>query len=708
MTTEALVRPDAEAPARGSPAARPRSARGVSKRVFARLDQAGIPGTADTLAPQRLVAFFGDLAPRELSDKQRERYRAMVGACGLPAAQADADLALLTPSTPLGAPLPDSAWAAGPHDPRAAAAIPVAPAPGAIRFSHIDAIAEILGPDAAGWQGHLVPDDQVDLIPEPAENVEVDAETRTFLVAAGQRMMRIDAARKLGAAGDATATKLERTARKRDRESKSARGPVRDAAGWQQHLAERGLATGRDELTVYKRQIRGTTGHDISVVAAVVALLGPAPSAIALKKEFWRYRSDKARALRLSLFFKTFTADQISDDAVSEYCGAVSEMTYGADTKDPKCYSFTTIQNDVIWLRRALRGFQRDCQLAWAPAFKVPNGRVVRKLFLTRRQVARLLWATRGRVHDPVTDDWLVHDVPVKKLLKKLSEEQRKKWKWVWDGEPYTKGEPYTPRDGHWEELKESFPGETVRIRKIDVYAKRHRKGLARAILVAVYAGLRHEAIMRLGWEPHPTRGWVDVEAGLIHRFGFETKDTSKTAHPVSLIAPPLLAHLRRWHKYRKPPPKVTLRRGRKKPPPMVEAIVLQASGHAYASAHQITAFANIVEAAGLDAHLVMHSLRHTAATWHCIMGTDCRQAARLLGMSVETMDRIYTHWHPSSGETAAAIWLDAAARRRLKAVKTVHDGRGDRPRNDHARPQQRPRRQASPRLKNLRDKRAA
>lgn len=130
MTTEALVRPDAEAPARGSPAARPRSARGVSKRVFARLDQAGIPGAADTLAPQRLVAFFGDLAPRELSDKQRERYRAMVGACGLPAAQADTDLALLTPSAPLGAPLPDLAWAAGPHDPRAAAAIPVAPAPG--------------------------------------------------------------------------------------------------------------------------------------------------------------------------------------------------------------------------------------------------------------------------------------------------------------------------------------------------------------------------------------------------------------------------------------------------------------------------------------------------------------------------------------------------------------------------------------------------
>ena len=43
--------------------------------------------------------------------------------------------------------------------------------------------------------------------------------------------------------------------------------------------------------------------------------------------------------------------------------------------------------------------------------------------------------------------------------------------------------------------------------------------GIAVAILIAVYAGLRHESILRQVWGPHPTRGWIDVEEERVNRY---------------------------------------------------------------------------------------------------------------------------------------------------------------------------------------------
>src|ERR1700749_1538544 len=75
----------------------------VSKRVIARVENAGVPGADNTLAPQRLVAAFGDLAPRTVTDNERQRYRAICAAFGLSAEQADADLEHLVPAVALGA-----------------------------------------------------------------------------------------------------------------------------------------------------------------------------------------------------------------------------------------------------------------------------------------------------------------------------------------------------------------------------------------------------------------------------------------------------------------------------------------------------------------------------------------------------------------------------------------------------------------------------
>lgn len=56
---------------------------------------------------------------------------------------------------------------------------------------------------------------------------------------------------------------------------------------------------------------------------------------------------------------------------------------------------------------------------------------------------------------------------------------------------------------------------------------------------------------------------------------------------------------------------------------------------------------------AGLEG-VTPHTLRHTAATWLMQVGTDRWEAAGFLGMSIETLARIYGHHHPDFMRTAA------------------------------------------------------
>jgi integrase len=46
------------------------------------------------------------------------------------------------------------------------------------------------------------------------------------------------------------------------------------------------------------------------------------------------------------------------------------------------------------------------------------------------------------------------------------------------------------------------------------------------------------------------------------------------------------------------------------------------------------------------------HTLRHTAATWLMQAGTDLWVAAGYLGMTVETLERVYGHHHPGHLES--------------------------------------------------------
>lgn len=166
-------------------------------------------------------------------------------------------------------------------------------------------------------------------------------------------------------------------------------------------------------------------------------------------------------------------------------------------------------------------------------------------------------------------------------------------------------------------------------------------KHLARFILIAVYTGTRHTAILRLAWLPTPTGGWVDLDKEVMHRRGVGEGETKKRRPPIR-IPRRLLVHLRRWHATDM---RLLAKKREKDPafPPITHII------HHYGQPilKERRAWRTACEAAGLGMDVVPHVGRHTAATWLMQRGTALWEAAGYLGMTVEMLEQTYGHHHP-------------------------------------------------------------
>ena len=153
---------------------------------------------------------------------------------------------------------------------------------------------------------------------------------------------------------------------------------------------------------------------------------------------------------------------------------------------------------------------------------------------------------------------------------------------------------------------------------------RRSRRHVARFILVALYTGTRASAACAAALQPTEGHGWIDLERGIFYRRPMGARETKKRRPPVPL-PDRLLAHLRRWK-----------RRGQK--------FAVEFNGEPIKDVDK--AFRRNAEAAGLE-DVTPHVLRHTAATWLMQNGADKWEAAEYLGMTEETLDRVYVHHHP-------------------------------------------------------------
>jgi integrase len=146
-----------------------------------------------------------------------------------------------------------------------------------------------------------------------------------------------------------------------------------------------------------------------------------------------------------------------------------------------------TASMDLELLRAALNHAIKENLLLSAPSITLPEKSLPRQRWLTRSEVAMLLWAA--------------------------SRDSRTK----------------NGRSGAWDRW-------------------RARQHLARFILVAAYTGSRKQDILNASFEPNSARGYIDLERGLWTRKAQDKRATKKRQTTIPLPKP-LLAHMRRWRR---------------------------------------------------------------------------------------------------------------------------------------------------------------
>jgi integrase len=160
-----------------------------------------------------------------------------------------------------------------------------------------------------------------------------------------------------------------------------------------------------------------------------------------------------------------------------------------------------------------------------------------------------------------------------------------------------------------------------------DQHGKRHpakiSRHLARFILIALYTGTRHDAILGLRWSPNTSGGWIDLSSGVLHRRASGAMESDKRRPPVPL-PPRLLPHVRRWRR-------------------LTVTHVIEYAGRPIRSQER-RAWRTACELAGLGADVTPHVLRHTCATMLLQFGVSVYDVAGVLGASEEVVRRTYGH----------------------------------------------------------------
>jgi integrase len=160
---------------------------------------------------------------------------------------------------------------------------------------------------------------------------------------------------------------------------------------------------------------------------------------------------------------------------------------------------------------------------------------------------------------------------------------------------------------------------------------RRTRKHVAKFALVALYTGSRAGVVCSASFKREKGRAWFDVEHGVLHRRPEGERETNKR-RPAVRLPDQLVAHLRRWKA-----------RGQR--------YVVEWQGKPVERMDH--SFRHAATHAGFSRDVTPHTLRHTAATWLMQNRADLWDAAGYLGMTVQTLERVYGHHHPDHQSSA-------------------------------------------------------
>ncbi len=160
-----------------------------------------------------------------------------------------------------------------------------------------------------------------------------------------------------------------------------------------------------------------------------------------------------------------------------------------------------------------------------------------------------------------------------------------------------------------------------------DRHGKRHRarinRHLARFILIGLYTGTRHDAILKLQWIRNTEGGRIDLDSGVLYRRAEGAQASNKRKPPLP-IPPRLLPHLRRWYSH-------SIR------------YLIEWNGAPIRSQER-RAWHRARDMAGLGTDVTPHILRHTCATRLLQRGVSVYDVAGVLGCSEQVVRRTYGH----------------------------------------------------------------
>jgi integrase len=186
-----------------------------------------------------------------------------------------------------------------------------------------------------------------------------------------------------------------------------------------------------------------------------------------------------------------FFGAKVVDDYVPKMSGEyVAWRTAQRDKRATKSIGklieVSTAKRELVTLSAALNFCVENKKLSKAPVISLPEVASRRDTFLTRTEIARLLWGALG-------------------------------WRW-------------NERDGKFGKRN------------------RHRihRHVARFILIYYYTATRHDAVLRLGWMASTSGGWFDIDAGVLYRRPLDAVETNKKKKPC-VIPEELMRHLPRW-----------------------------------------------------------------------------------------------------------------------------------------------------------------
>lgn len=171
-------------------------------------------------------------------------------------------------------------------------------------------------------------------------------------------------------------------------------------------------------------------------------------------------------------------------------------------TKDPKNaprVSDQTARRELECLSTAIGKWHEEHHLRSVPKVVLPPKSESPRDSLSRRQAARLIWASMG---------------------------------WRWD-EKAT--HPRTGKPGRWV--------------RPSTNARTNRMHLRRFILISLYTGSRSGVTAAALWTESPTNPWANVDAGVMYRRARGTRDQKTKRRPVVKFPKRLLAHMERWRR---------------------------------------------------------------------------------------------------------------------------------------------------------------